>query len=84
MSARVDALKRAPSGVPMTALHPELNALIDRGLLTERDATDLTALAGAIRDTVARGEMTLEQAHILGRLLGVRYAANTNAQRSLS
>jgi hypothetical protein len=39
----------------MNALHPELNALIDHGLLTERDATDLTALAGAIRDSVSSG-----------------------------
>jgi hypothetical protein len=65
-------------------LHPELNGLIDLGLLTERDATDLTALAGAICDTVARGEMTLEQARTLGRLLGVRYAANGNGRRCLS
>ena len=69
-------------GNTMNALNPELNALVDRGLLAGREAADLTALAGAIQDTVARGEMTPGQADTLGQLLGVRHAANTNARRA--
>jgi hypothetical protein len=66
----------------MNALHPGLNALVDRSLLTGREAADLTALASAIQDAVTRGEMTLAQADALGQLLGVRYAANTNGRRA--
>jgi hypothetical protein len=66
----------------MTALHPRLNALVDRGLLTCGQADEVTAFAGAIRDAVARGEMTATQGDTLGRLLGVRHAANTNARRT--
>lgn len=66
----------------MNALHPGLSALVDRGLLAGHEAADLMALSGAIQDAVARGEMTPEQARTLGRLLGIRYAANTNARRA--
>lgn len=62
-------------------LHPELNALIDRGLLTCRQAAEVTAFACEIHGAVARGEITLAQADALGQLLGVRHAANTNARR---
>ncbi len=70
----------------MKALNPELNALIDRGLLTCRELAEVTAFAREINAAVARGEMTLPQADALGQLLGVQCAAsraaNTNARRA--
>ena len=66
-------------------LHPELNALIDRGLLTRAEAADVSAvvveIGGAVARCVARGEMTIEQAGDLGRLLGVQYAERQYAAR---
>jgi hypothetical protein len=70
---------------PSHPLHPELNALIDRGLLTRAEAADVSALVveigHAVARAVSRGEMTLDQAGALGRLLGVAYAQNTNDRR---
>jgi hypothetical protein len=66
---------------PPPSLHPELNALIDQGLLAERAPAELTVLAGAIRKAVARGDMTCEQARALGRMLGVR-TADGNRRRA--
>lgn len=63
----------------MRALHPELNALIDRGLLARAQAGEAPAFADELRAAVARGELTLAQADALGQLLGVQHAANTNA-----
>jgi hypothetical protein len=64
-------------------LHPSLNALIDRGLLTCRQAAEVSAFAAEIHTAVSRGEITRMQADALRHLLGVQYAADSNAQRSV-
>ncbi len=66
----------------MKALNPELNALIDRGLLTCREVAEVTAFAREINAAVTRGEMTPAQAEALGHLVGVQCAANGNARRA--
>jgi len=64
------------------ALHPELAALVERGLLSRAEALEIRALEREINTAVERGEMTIEQADALGQMLGVQYAANTNARRA--
>lgn len=55
------------------ALQPELQALIDRGMLTRAQADEVTAFAVEVQEAVCRGEMTLRQAETMGQMLGVRY-----------
>lgn len=64
------------------ALHPELTALVDRGLLSRAEALEVEALECEINAAVARGEMTTQQADALGQMLGVQFATNSNARRS--
>jgi hypothetical protein len=67
---------------PCHPLHPSLNALIDRGLLTCRQAAEVSTFASEIRAAVTRGEITRAQADALRHLLGVQYADDSNARRS--
>jgi hypothetical protein len=64
---------------PGTALHPGLQSLIERGILSQAASSETpeatTAFAAAVARAISRGEMTPRQASTLGQMLGVRAQA---------
>lgn len=66
---------------PPPALHPELQQLIERGLLSRAEALEISTLAVEIDAAARRGELTLGQAEALGQMLGLRYGESRRAER---
>jgi hypothetical protein len=79
------AYEHAPNPAPAPALHPGLDLLIERGILS-RAVSDgrpevATAFAARVDDAVTRGEVTPTQAAALRQMLGLR--STRHARRSL-
>lgn len=75
----------APERAPPPALHPGLQLLIERGILSRAVSDEtpevVTAFAARVDDAVSRGEVTLAQAAALRQMLGMR--GSRHARRGL-
>lgn len=81
MKTTAHALRPPPlQHPPPPALHPELQQLIERGLLSRAEALEISTLAVEIDAAARRGEMTLAQAEALGQMLGLRYGESRRAE----
>jgi hypothetical protein len=70
-------LEPARDTAAQSALHPGLHRLIDRGTLTRAQAAEVAAFDAEARALIAAGEMTHAQVDALGRMLGLRYVAES-------
>lgn len=72
------AIQHAPDPAPPPPLQPDLQLLVERGVLSravsDERPEELTTFAARVDDAVRRGEVTPTQAAALRQMLGMRGA----------
>lgn len=61
----------------MHTLPPEMERLVELGLMSRAEAEESDQFMDALADAVTRGEITLQQAKDLGAMLGLHDAERT-------